>query len=330
MSQVQTGAASAGQLSAADLRVWQGAGESNYPDAKMQLPLLEEAVTRLAPGPYDCRGSVVSGAGAFLFLSRVRGQSAGITIVDPAYLAFAFPVSCDSDYILNGASITTAAMYLTAGSTPCYFRGRNRQTLAAIVPARRFRETVAALKGVADEDIRSVDGLLRLSEAVTRRTCDRLQRILARSSAAEGTSGRQFAESVFAAMVDAFLHTAPEPEGADRRALQLASVVRRAEDRFMAAKDTPVSLADLCRAAGVGSTTLYLAFDQLCGESPLAYLRKRQLTRARLTLMRSASTHGAVKRAALGAGLTHLGRFSSEYRELFGESPSTTLSIHQD
>jgi len=34
----------------------------------------------------------------------------------------------------------------------------------------------------------------------------------------------------------------------------------------------------------------------------------------------------AIKRAALGAGLTHLGRFAAEYRDLFGESPSATLN----
>ena len=35
---------------------------------------------------------------------------------------------------------------------------------------------------------------------------------------------------------------------------------------------------------------------------------------------------GAMKQAALGAGYTHLGRFAVEYRELFGEPPSTTLA----
>lgn len=41
--------------------------------------------------------------------------------------------------------------------------------------------------------------------------------------------------------------------------------------------------------------------------------------------LQSPSYRGAVKRVALGVGLTEFGRFSVEYRQLFGESPTTTL-----
>lgn len=64
----------------------------------------------------------------------------------------------------------------------------------------------------------------------------------------------------------------------------------------------------------------------MCGESPLAYFHKRWLMRARSALLNLAPERGAVKRAALGAGLTELGRFSVEYQRLFGESPSVTLN----
>jgi AraC-like DNA-binding protein len=42
--------------------------------------------------------------------------------------------------------------------------------------------------------------------------------------------------------------------------------------------------------------------------------------------MEPKSNRRLVKSAALDAGLTHLGRFSAEYRELFGESPTMTLN----
>jgi len=60
--------------------------------------------------------------------------------------------------------------------------------------------------------------------------------------------------------------------------------------------------------------------------SPLGYFHKRRLTQARETLILEPSARAAVKRAALGVGLTALGRFSVEYRLLFGERPSATLS----
>ena len=59
----------------------------------------------------------------------------------------------------------------------------------------------------------------------------------------------------------------------------------------------------------------------------MAYFKKRRLTNARLALLRSAPEEGLVKRAALGTGITHLVRFSQEYRQLFGELPTTTLNL---
>ena len=94
----------------------------------------------------------------------------------------------------------------------------------------------------------------------------------------------------------------------------------------MAAEGMRVSLADLCAAASVSKSTLYLAFQRVCGQPPLEYFYRRRLTRARLSLLESSPQRGAVKRAALDTGFTELGRFAVEYRRLFGESPSATLS----
>lgn len=101
--------------------------------------------------------------------------------------------------------------------------------------------------------------------------------------------------------------------------------VFRAEKYFDEAGEKPVSLADLCKAAGVSARALQYAFQELYDISPMRYFKVRRLGRARTLLRQRPAEPGAVKRAALGAGLTELGRFSVEYRELFGESPSMTL-----
>jgi AraC-like DNA-binding protein len=81
---------------------------------------------------------------------------------------------------------------------------------------------------------------------------------------------------------------------------------------------------------GVSQSSLHLAFYSVCGEPPLAYFHKRRLMRARSALLNSAPERSAVKRAALDVGFTELGRFSVEYRRLFGESPSVTLNRSSD
>jgi AraC-like DNA-binding protein len=58
----------------------------------------------------------------------------------------------------------------------------------------------------------------------------------------------------------------------------------------------------------------------------MAYFKKRRLTDARLALLRGKPEIDLVKSAALEAGLTHMGRFSAEYHQLFGELPTATLN----
>jgi len=58
--------------------------------------------------------------------------------------------------------------------------------------------------------------------------------------------------------------------------------------------------------------------------------RAERMKQARDRLRGATPEHGAVKRAALDAGIRELGRFSVEYRKLFGESASATLTRAPD
>jgi AraC-like DNA-binding protein len=118
-------------------------------------------------------------------------------------------------------------------------------------------------------------------------------------------------------MADAYLSASPEFGPASVHGRRPERIVRMAEERFV---------ADLCAAAGVEKSRLYQAFQRVCGEPPLSYFHKRRLMQARSALLVAAPARGAVKRVALDAGLTAFGRFSVEYRRLFGETPSATLS----
>jgi AraC-like DNA-binding protein len=127
-------------------------------------------------------------------------------------------------------------------------------------------------------------------------------------------------------MGSVYLQARPESTGKSGRVRNPGRIVRAAEERFAQAGAERVSLADLCAATGVSKSALYLAFENWCGEPPVAYFHKRRLTHARTLLLDAEPVRGAVKRAALHVGLGELGRFSRDYQRLFGESPSSTLS----
>jgi transcriptional regulator GlxA family with amidase domain len=59
--------------------------------------------------------------------------------------------------------------------------------------------------------------------------------------------------------------------------------------------------------------------------SPLQYFQMLRLARVRRALMSARSLSVIVAKTATRFGFRQLGRFSVEYRTVFGESPSETL-----
>ncbi|MCY1461043.1 Helix-turn-helix domain protein [compost metagenome] len=85
-----------------------------------------------------------------------------------------------------------------------------------------------------------------------------------------------------------------------------------------------VCLEDIERAAGVSRFKLFEGFKKYFGQSPMAYLKKHRLTAVRQELLEDRCARN-ISVIAMGWGFTHLGRFASEYRKLFDETPSMTI-----
>jgi len=130
-------------------------------------------------------------------------------------------------------------------------------------------------------------------------------------------------------LLAAFLETlVPGPTSSPLSAPSHGSaLVRQAEElaaeRLRKADSRPMSVGDLCVACHVPRRTLNHAFQQVLGMGPVTYLRRLRLNQVRRFLQqsRAGAEPKGVTEIALDHGFWHLSRFSSQYRELFGESP---------
>ncbi|HEX6885996.1 MAG TPA: helix-turn-helix domain-containing protein [Planctomycetota bacterium] len=130
-------------------------------------------------------------------------------------------------------------------------------------------------------------------------------------------------------VVDA-LGALSHPPDAERRALHAhvrTQTVLEAQRLLRARLDEPYDSARLCRALDYPERTVELYFRQTLQISPQAWHRKARLHRARRLLMEAGAGAGgrSVSDVALLCGFDQLGRFSVEYRRLFGEKPSETF-----
>ena len=103
-------------------------------------------------------------------------------------------------------------------------------------------------------------------------------------------------------------------------------LARRAEEWMRHHLPEVVGIPDLCLALNVSRRELEYAFRATFDVSPWDYFQKLRLNAIYRDLrLTPANLPGYVTEIALTHGITHLGRFSAQYRNLFGERPSETL-----
>jgi AraC family ethanolamine operon transcriptional activator len=101
-------------------------------------------------------------------------------------------------------------------------------------------------------------------------------------------------------------------------------VVNRAWEIIEDDEADVATVANLCIRLGVPIRTLDDAFRGCLGVTPKQFIRKVRLNKVRRALNHPIDAT-TVTSAATHFGFFHFGHFASQYRELFGESPSQTL-----
>ncbi|MEU7908844.1 AraC family transcriptional regulator [Actinoplanes sp. NPDC049118] len=105
-----------------------------------------------------------------------------------------------------------------------------------------------------------------------------------------------------------------------------SQALRRAMAYVEENTDRALTVAEMATAAGVRPRALQLAFRRHRDTTPTQYARRVRMERAHRDLQASDPTTGAtVAMIATRWGFTHLGRFSTDYRAVYGTSPSHTL-----
>lgn len=116
----------------------------------------------------------------------------------------------------------------------------------------------------------------------------------------------------------------------DRKRQAYSLMVKNVEEYAMARVGEHLLVTDLCKVAAASERTLENAFTEILGITPVAYLIRIRLHRARQALL--AGSHGTttVSAEALNWGFWHFGEFSRSYKQCFGELPSDTLRRQPD
>ena len=116
----------------------------------------------------------------------------------------------------------------------------------------------------------------------------------------------------------------------DKKGKSYSQIVRACEDFTLNLEERRPYLSELCAIANVSERTLQYAFHDIMGMSPLTYLHRLRLHRARDELSKADSGSTSVTDVAMNWGFWHFGEFSRAYKNCFGEVPSATLKKNFD
>jgi AraC family ethanolamine operon transcriptional activator len=116
----------------------------------------------------------------------------------------------------------------------------------------------------------------------------------------------------------------------DKKGKSYSQIVRSCEDYTLSLEGRRPYLSELCATANASERTLQYAFKDIMGMSPLTYLHRLRLHRARDELRKAQSGTTTVTDVALNWGFWHFGEFSRAYKNCFGEVPSKTLGANSD
>lgn len=272
-----------------------------------------QQVEQVDSGPYSgahlaCSGEVVS-----FFAEHATRRLAKRGVGPSGVISAVVLLDSSGRVLLNGAPFTFDDLLLVgpggayeavadAGVQPAVFSVS--LDLAAAVPLRR-------LSYPQEGRIRRVT-----NPELTRQFRDAAARVL--RSWDEASQTVSLPQPALLGLMLCLLTAPSAANGSSHVSIQ---IYRAARDVMLGSLREPLTVPEIASRVGTSRSTLELAFDRCVSVSPARFYKLLRLNNARRLLE---SGKYSVTEAADSSGLSHLGRFSGDYRDLFGELPSET------
>lgn len=316
------------QNSQNDLRYLRQKGDAAFPPgfAGVFAGVSRSELIQTKPGNLLLHHESLASPHFALLNSTVGGASVCRIEPAPGHVICCIPLGWRDDLLINAKPVLDSRIYTQDDSDAVVLRGGARRTFGVALKKEQLKERMAVLRGVDQDDIHWPEPQLQMDPRTTAKLRERLNRIMLLARSGQTPDPRLLLDRLLTFMAEAHGAASTVPEFASARPRHPERIVRKAEDAFVAWPSARISVADLCAVTGVSKSALYAAFGHVYGEPPMSYLHKRRLVQARRSLIQAERQRGIVKRVALENGFLELGRFSAEYRALFGELPSHTLT----
>ncbi len=286
---------------------------------------VDQPTRQLERGDFRARLAMSSSKHADLFSDRYSTAISLQLKLAPDTVGFMFPRSASGHFVANGEDVGNDKLIVLASGCEADITGPALVGSESIgIPETRFIELTEILCPTADrpEVTTILDGdpaqLHTLRKAVTDLV-----------AGAESDIHDEDLVDVIAETIvwvgDLCCQREQDYLTAHAGRTQMAKLVRDyVDDHYFEA----VHFVDLCRITNVGLRTVQRNFRDYFDLTVSEYLMTVRLDSARRQLAAAHQEETTVTNIAMDNGCRHLGRFSVQYRERFGQSPKKTLETN--
>ena len=280
-------------------------------------------LVQMSTGPLDARFFHTSSDDIY-FVTESFNQQLRLRFSPPAgMVGLAIPVAVGGASKLFGHDLSPDDL-ITFGveSELDFMSARSAGDLCLFMPEQRFRDLTERLQPGGTKILKRGEGRLkRCTKGALASLWREANETL--SGSASLAAEAELLPNLAAALV---LLLADSQEDVFSSQLHVHRGVERAKDYIHSRLASTIRLEDVCRHAGMGMRSLQYHFAHQYQITPTRYILQHRMNLARRRLATACPAETTVTQVALGCGLNHLGRFSTQYRQLFAEPAHKTLS----
>jgi AraC family ethanolamine operon transcriptional activator len=260
-----------------------------------------------------------------VFRERINQSVHQACCVRPDAIWFGLPLEPAASRI-NGRQVEAASVMARPGNRHFELITPRNHEIYGIVVSRAVLEEQAERGActVALDKLEKAE-ILRVDPAARSACLHTLSTVLGGEDAPGKTRGEAARLRAQASVLAALLHMLDSAcaEATVLKSLQRRQhVVARARAYLLEHKDQAVSIPELCEHTHVSRRTLQYCFEDVLGISPVVYLRCLRLNGIRRALLDEAAPERGIGGVASDWGIDNFSQFSSDFRKLFGKTPS--------
>lgn len=257
----------------------------------------------------------------FSFLRESANRRLNIVAESPAETVTIIVPASDSIFGINGINVVHNTVVIVPEKTDfSLFSEAGADALSMHVPADRFRDCMrAASSGPVTSPLNGVQGF-----EPNAATLHQLRRMIIDGTSEVPAPADQFGDKSTLEMIFVDLARSMLADGGNAEILRKGrtrDVLARSLDHIDANLCAELRITDLCQVAGVSLSTLERVFRGELRMTPLSYIRARRLDAVRRALIKG-EPDTPIAQLAHDHGISHMGRFSADYRRQFGVLPS--------